>query len=67
MDGVGGKSHMWEELMAVVEQVILNDNIDVFIWVYEKSETYSYSFYAIISYREVTPMYISAIWNIRVP
>jgi hypothetical protein len=67
MDGVGGKSHMWEELMAVVEQVILNDNIDVFIWVYEKSETYSYSFYAIISYREVTPLYISAIWNIRVP
>jgi hypothetical protein len=53
--------------MAVVEQVILNDNIDVFIWVYEKSETYSYSFYAIISYREVTPLYISAIWNIRVP
>jgi hypothetical protein len=34
----------------------------------EKSGTYSsHSFYAVISYRGVTPMYIPAIWNIRVP
>jgi hypothetical protein len=38
------------------------------VWVYEKIGTYSsHSFYALISYRGVTPMYILAIWNIRVP
>jgi hypothetical protein len=56
------------DLMVVVEQVKLNDDFDVLIWVYEKSGTYSsHSFYAIISYRGVTPMYISATWNIKVP
>jgi hypothetical protein len=48
--------------------VNLNEDSDALIWVYEKSGTYSsHSFYVVISYRGVTPMYIPSIWNIKVP
>jgi hypothetical protein len=51
-----------------VEQVNLNDEIDALYWCYEKSGTFSSHFcYAIINFRGVIPMYIPAIWNIRVP
>jgi hypothetical protein len=60
--------HVWKDLMAVVEQVKLNDDSDALLCVYEKSRIYSsHSFYAIISYRGVTPMYIPAIWNKKNP
>jgi hypothetical protein len=59
--------HVWKDLMAVVEQVKLNDDSDALLCVYEKSRIYSsHSFYAIISYRGVTPMYIPAIWNKKI-
>jgi hypothetical protein len=32
---------MWGELVAVVEQVILNNDSDALIWCYEKSGVYS--------------------------
>jgi hypothetical protein len=60
--------HMWEDLISVMEEVNLNDDTNALIWAYEKSGTYSSnSFYAIISYRGATPLYIPAIWNIKVP
>jgi hypothetical protein len=59
---------VWDDLMAVVEQVNLNEDFDALVWVYEKTGSYSsHSFYAVIGYRGVTPMYIPAIWNIKVP
>jgi hypothetical protein len=59
---------VWRVLVEVVKQVNLNDEIDALYWCYEKSGTFSsHSCYAIINFRGVTPMYIPAIWNIRVP
>jgi hypothetical protein len=58
----------WGELLAVVCQLELNNYTDALLWCYEKSGVYSsHSFYAIINFRGVTPMYIPAVWVIRVP
>jgi hypothetical protein len=54
--------------MAVMEETSLSDEVDALIWCYNKSGVYStQSFYNIISYRGVTPLYIPAVWNICVP
>jgi hypothetical protein len=59
---------MWEDLSGVVEQVQLNEDSDSLVWGYEKSGVYStQSYYAIISFRGVTPVFLPAIWNIVVP
>jgi hypothetical protein len=58
----------WRELLAVMEETILNDEADALIWCYNKSKVYSsQSFYNVISYRGTTPLYIPVVWNICVP
>jgi hypothetical protein len=53
--------------MSIVEQLNKNDKSDALVWTYEKSGTYSsHSFYGVINYRGVTPIYIPAIWNLMV-
>jgi hypothetical protein len=59
---------MWEDLCSVVEQVELNEDSDSLVWCYEKTGVYStQSYYAMISFRGVTPVFLPAIWNIVVP
>jgi hypothetical protein len=63
-----GLMQSWRELFAVMEETILTDEADALIWCYNKSGVYStQSFYCIISYRGITPLYIPAVWNICVP
>jgi hypothetical protein len=58
----------WCELVAIVEQMNLRDEPDCVVWVWNRSGAYSaHSFYAIINYRGVKPVYIPAIWKIGVP
>jgi hypothetical protein len=58
----------WGDLRAVVEQVNLNEEPDALIWGCESKGVYSFhSFYAIINYRGVKPIYIPTIWSIVVP
>jgi hypothetical protein len=46
----------WRELLAVMEETILNVEADALIWCYNKSGVYSsQSFYNVISYRGITP------------
>jgi hypothetical protein len=57
-----------QELCAVVEDVRLGYESDTLVWCYTKSRTYTtQSFYVVINYRGITPMYIRAIWSIIVP
>lgn len=52
----------------MMEETILNDEADALIWCYNKLGVYSsQSFYNVISYRGITPLYIPAVWNICVP
>jgi hypothetical protein len=54
--------------MSIVEQLNLNDETDALVWTYEKSGSYSsHSFYVVLNYRGVTPVYMPAIWNLMVP
>jgi hypothetical protein len=54
-------------LRVVVEQVNINDESDALIWWCDRVGEYSsHSFYAIINYRGVTPIYIPVIWSVNV-
>jgi hypothetical protein len=45
--------HVWGELCALVETLVLNDDFDALVWEYEKSGVYSsQSLYAVINFRE---------------
>jgi hypothetical protein len=60
--------HMWEDLCSIVEQVELNEVSDSLVWCYEKPWIYStQSCYVVISFKEVTLVFLPAIWNIVVP
>jgi hypothetical protein len=51
-----------------MEQVEWNEDLDSLVWCYEKSGVYpTQSYYAVISFRRVTLVYLSAISNIVVP
>jgi hypothetical protein len=52
----------WEEMKSIVEQVSLGKDPDALYMGCERSGVYStYSFYAIINYRGVKPVYIPAV------
>jgi hypothetical protein len=58
---------IWKELRAVAEQISITDESDALIWGCERTGVYSsHSFYAIINYRGVTPVYIPAVWSVCV-
>jgi hypothetical protein len=58
----------WKDLVAVVEQLNLNEESDALYWCYEKSGVYSsQSFYAVIYFRGITLVHVPAVWNIVVP
>jgi hypothetical protein len=57
----------WYDLEATVENIVLNDSSDALVWSYNSSGVYSsQSFYAIVNYRGVTPIYILAVWSVNV-
>jgi hypothetical protein len=58
----------WDDLLSVVENVSLSEEYDALVWCYESSGIYSsHSFYAIVNYRGIKPVYVPAIWNVTVP
>jgi hypothetical protein len=49
----------WDDLLSVVENVVFSDESDALVWCYESSGIYSsHSFYAIVNYRGVRPVYL---------
>jgi hypothetical protein len=56
------------ELQSIVGTLVLSNETDALIWVYNSSGIYSsQSFYSIINFRGVTPVYVRAVWKICVP
>jgi hypothetical protein len=52
----------WDELLTVVGNTDLREESDALIWCYSKTEVYdTQSFYAVVNYRGITPLYIPAI------
>jgi hypothetical protein len=59
---------VWDDLRGVVSSLVLKEEPDTPIWNYSISGIYSsQSCYAIINFRGVTPIYIPAMWYIKVP
>jgi hypothetical protein len=58
----------WDDLLSVVENVVSSDESDALVWCYESLGIHSsHSFYAIVNYRGVRPVYVPTIWNVMVP
>ena len=58
----------WLELVEIVSSIEYNDGGDSLVWEYDSKRVYtSKSLYAIINFRGIVPMYIPAVWKIKVP
>jgi hypothetical protein len=59
---------VWHDLCAIVEDIRFGNEPDTLIWCYTKTGTYTtQSFYVIINYKGITPLYILVVWSIIVP
>jgi len=59
---------MWDELRAMIEGVVLNEEDDHILWNYSSSGKYSVqSLYAIVNHRGVNPIFVQAVWKLKIP
>jgi hypothetical protein len=57
----------WYELVGIVTEITYDNGGDALVWQYESKGTCtSQSLYAVINFRGVTPVFIPAIWKIKV-
>lgn len=58
----------WHELVSIMTEVRYDTDGDALVWQYNSKGTYtSQSLYAVINFWGVTPIFIPAIWKIKVP
>lgn len=58
----------WYEVLNIAQSINFSDEDDAIIWKYESKGTYSVSsLYAVINFRGVLPVYIHAVWKVKVP
>jgi hypothetical protein len=59
---------MWEEVVSLAKSLELTSEEDEPIWQFQSSRIYSsQSFYIVINFRRVTPVYVLVVWKIMVP
>uniref|UniRef100_A0A0A9GAM3 Reverse transcriptase zinc-binding domain-containing protein n=1 Tax=Arundo donax TaxID=35708 RepID=A0A0A9GAM3_ARUDO len=59
---------MWEEVIQLAQTIEFSGEEDCLIWQYTSSGVYSsQSLYSIINFRGIKPVYLPAIWDIKVP
>ena len=58
----------WQELLSVVRSISLSEEDDQLLWKYESKGVYSSkSLYAIVNFRGIQPIYLPAVWDIKIP
>jgi hypothetical protein len=58
----------WQEVLAIAETIVFSEDEDQLIWSYETNGVYSSkSMYAIVNFRGVTPIYLPAVWDLKIP
>jgi hypothetical protein len=58
----------WYELVGIVTEVTYDCDGDALVWQYDSKGTYTFqSLYAVINFKGVIPVFIPAIWKVKVP
>lgn len=58
----------WYEVLQIASSLTLTDEDDAILWKLESKGIYTVSsLYAVVNFRGVTPVYIHALWKIKVP
>jgi hypothetical protein len=59
---------MWEELVNLVSTVEMSGDEDALIWQFQSNGVYSsQSLYSVINFNGVAPVFVPAVWKLRVP
>jgi hypothetical protein len=60
--------NLWEEVLSIASSLVLSSEDDEPVWQFHSSGVYSsQSLYRVINFRGVIPVYIPAVWKLRVP
>jgi hypothetical protein len=60
--------NMWFDLLSIVENLNLQDENYQIIWSFSSNGKYSIqSLYAVLNHRGVVPLYVSAVWKLKIP
>jgi len=58
----------WLEILNLASTIVFSQEEDAMIWHYNSNGIYStQSLYKIINFRGVQPVFVSAVWDIKVP
>jgi hypothetical protein len=58
----------WQELLAIAETIVFNTDEDQLIWAYETDGVYSSkSMCALVNFRGLTPIFLPAVWDLKIP
>jgi hypothetical protein len=58
----------WREILVIANSISYTDEDDRLIWKYEINGIYSSkSLYAIVNFRGVQPIYLPAVWKLKIP
>jgi hypothetical protein len=58
----------WEEVLSIASSLELSSEEDEPVWQYNSSGIYSsQSLYRVISFIGVLPVYVPAVWKLRIP
>lgn len=58
----------WHELVAIASTIVFTREEDQLIWSYVTNGVYSSkSMYALVNFRGIQPIYLSAVWDIKIP
>jgi hypothetical protein len=60
--------NMWYELLGIVKNLNLQEDDDKIMWSFSSNGKFSVqSLYAVINHRGVVPVYVSAVWKLKIP
>jgi hypothetical protein len=60
--------NLWFEIVEIAKTIYFCEEEDQLIWKYESSGVYSSkSLYAIMNFRGVQPVYLPAVWDLKIP
>jgi hypothetical protein len=58
----------WLEIVEIARGINFSNSPDQLIWKYESSGVYSSkSLYATVNFRGVQPVYLPAVWDLKIP